>query len=369
MKKLNAVVIGGSNTVMRPGYLPELPRCFHPFGIELHIVANLPVGNTSIMMGLMQLKANVDALRAADVLFIEYTLNDTSFYTGPDGLAKWSRGYEGAIRFARTVNQKIKIVPIIFATQTGVHRTGINPLHAGVHYLAAHYGLAVADVNSAFIQRFGADFFEQPGMYQDFAHYQRPVVTNLAAEVVAERTAPYLLSDLVPGPLPPKLCATDYAECSLIRHPDVPIPTILNFKNYLYDVNAFEVAGNCITLEIEGGSIVAAQYICLEDAAQLYIQMNGAWFQCQTLQPGLVKPTYKFLLSMLNFDLPPAEGINRITLTTQRPEGVDLTKLVQVGTKPPVRPERSLPIAGLMHTGKLISVRVENMAQPELETA
>jgi len=364
MREIKAILIGGSNTVMRPGYVPELPRCFQPYGIDLRVIANLPVGNTSILMGLMQLKANVDAIRASDVLFIEYTLNDSSFYSGRDALEKWSRGYEGAIRYARMVNPRIKIVAIILANQRGLHRTGVHPLHAGVHYLASYYDCAVADVNADFVRRFGSSFFEQPGTYQDAAHYQRPLITNLAAEIIAQNASEYLLSSHCPRSLPDKLCDTNYAECGLIRHVDLQGPEVLNFKNYLFNFDAIELVGHRISLEIESGSLVAAQYISVADAAKLYVQANGVWHSCLTLKPGMVEPKYKFLVSMIDFQFSPSEGVNRITLTTSNPTGEAIAKLAQVGGKEPVRPEQSLPIASIMHTGKITSIHIEKDDRP-----
>ncbi|MBD9528659.1 hypothetical protein [Paracoccus sp. PAR01] len=358
MKKLNAVVIGGSNTVMRPGYMTELSRCFQRYGIDLNIAANLAVGHTSTLMGLIQLKANPEIIRAADVLFVEYTLNDSSFFKGTDGLEKWSRAFEGVVRFARSINHHLKIVPIIFASRVGVHRTGVNPLHGGVHYFSSYYDLAVADVNATFVKRFGSEFPELLGTYQDTAHYQRPIITTIAAEIVAECAYEYLLSDRSPPMLPPKVCAADYSNGSLLNHAELPDIQVVNFKNKVYDEDAFQLAGSRIALEIEDGTLLGAKYICVADAAQLYIQGNGDWYQCQTLQPGLVKPAFKFLMAMLTFDIKQVEGINRFMLTTIAPDGSEPSKMLQSGTRQPVREERSLPIACLLYTGRLVSASV-----------
>ena len=267
------------------------------------------------------------------------------------------QGHGGAIRFARTINPALKIVPIIFATQAGRHRTDINPLHGGVHYLANYYGLQAVDVNAAFVARFGSDFADIPGAYQDPAHYQRPIFTTLAAEVIADTAARYLLENKKPGPLPPKICTSDYAASGVISQQDATELAQIPFKNYLYDVSTFDLASGHLSFEIDGGTILAAQYVCTDDASRLYVESNGKWFQSQTLQPGMVESKYKFLLSMLNFDLPTVEGINRITMTALKPDGAGLEPMPQVGTKPPVREEKRLPFVAIMHTGTLISIK------------
>ncbi|SMO66939.1 hypothetical protein [Paracoccus laeviglucosivorans] len=371
MKKVTVLALGGSNTVMRPGYLTELPRCLQKHGIDMTLSANLSVGNTSIFMGLMQLKMNVEAISRSDVMLIEYTLNDTGFFSASlQRVGEWAKGMEAVIRFARLTNPKIKIIPIIFATQTGIHRNGINPLHAGVHYLASYYGIRVVDVNAELVSRFGVDFHDIPGAYQDPAHYQRPLITTLAAEIVAEKSGDYLRSHVLPSNLPPQICAGRYTEANIVTHAQVVELDTANFKNYLYDETTYDLTSGSITLEIEGGTILATKYVCTDDAAQLFLNVNGKWFQTQTMQPGMVEPKYKFLLSMLSFDgLPASEGINNITLTAVRPEGVEISPLPQPGAKPPVRDEKRLPIAAILHTGKLVGFKVSRADQRLTDTA
>ncbi len=190
-KKLSAVLVGGSNSLMRPGYLTELPSALLKHDIDLNLTANLSVGNTTSLLGLMHLKLRPELIRETDVLLIEYTLNDTATYAAtPQAVQLWVRAVEGIIRFARAENPSIKIACFLLATKVGMHRETINPLYAGIHYLAHYYQMAVADVNAAFMRRFGRDFYDLPGAYGDYAHYQRPVFTLLAAEVIAEEIAP-----------------------------------------------------------------------------------------------------------------------------------------------------------------------------------
>ena len=65
----------------------------------------------------------------------------------------------------------------------------------------------------------------------------------------------------------------------------------------------------------------------------------------------MVKPAFKFLMAILTFDLRPSE-------TTLPPEGMVPTKMLQSGTRIPVREERRLPVVQIMHTGRLVSVSV-----------
>lgn len=355
MKNVTAVAIGGSNTVMRPGYLTELPRCLSKYGINLKVVANLAVGNTTILNGLINLKMNSAAIKSSDALFIEYTLNDTSvFASSLDAFGRWVKAMEGAIRFAREVNPTIKIIPIIFATRTGVHRSTINPLHGGVHYLASYYGLTPVDVNAALVQRFGRDFYEAPGAYGDYAHYQRPVFTTLAAEIIAERVKDALLSRVGVGQLPPAVDPENYSAASTIDVTCVPGLPEERFKNYLYDETTFDLGAGAVSLEIEGGNLLAAKFACTSDVCRCYVQVNGIWFAANTMQPGMEEPKYKFLLSMIAFEgLPQPKPGSKIILTGRAPKDVQMKELPQHGAKAPIRDQLRLPICGILHTGAL----------------
>lgn len=48
--KLKTVIIGGSNTVMLPGYLPTLLSTMAKRGVELDIVADLAVGARRVLL-------------------------------------------------------------------------------------------------------------------------------------------------------------------------------------------------------------------------------------------------------------------------------------------------------------------------------
>lgn len=109
MKKVAAVVIGGSNTVMRSGYLASFSECLRAAGVDLKITANLAIGTTTIQTGLMKLVESSELLASAEVLLIEYTLNDTTVYSKSlPGFQRWLRYMEGVIRLAKVINPELK---------------------------------------------------------------------------------------------------------------------------------------------------------------------------------------------------------------------------------------------------------------------
>lgn len=363
MKAISAIVLGGSNTVMRPGYITELPSAYSKHGISLTIQGNLAVGNTLSLMGLITLKENEDSLKSVDALFIEYTLNDTDIfrlYKGTfEDLRKWQAAVEGTIRYARTINPFLKIIPIILAAKDGIHRTMINPLHSGLCYLSDYYNLCVADVNMSFTKRFGKAYGDLTGVYQDFGHYSRPIFTSLAAEYIAEATHSYLLANRVEFILLSSISDRCYEIMGSVRADLVIGLRSDKFKNYLYDETTFDLATGDIELTIENGAPVAIKYVCTEDISRLYVFNNDKWYLCNTLQPGMEEPKYKFLVSMAYLeDLKHSSGMNKYKLSCHCPDGVDAIPLHQHVGKPPTRPEMRLPISNIAYTGTLKSVKV-----------
>lgn len=364
MRQMTALAIGGSNTVMRPGWLTQLPECLSHYGISLKISANLAIGNTTIQMGLLSLLDNRDHLKNADILLVEYTLNDTSLFSRDmAGFETWCQAMEGVIRLARTVNPAILIVPIIFATKTGIHRNAVNVLHGGMYYLAQHYDLPVVDVNADLVRRFGRDIHDAAGVYSDFAHYQRPVFTTLAAELVAQKISDHLnrpsLRQHLPGPLDDR----NWASAQMLNPTSLIGANLQTFHNHMYDETAADLGRAVLSFDIEDGALLAVRYVCTEDICLCYLKVDDDWYQTDSLQPGMAEPKYRFLLSMLSFTgLPKAEGTRRYELTGTAPEGAEVRQLRQIGTRKPVRPQKRLPICAILYTGRMSNVRLGDVA-------
>jgi hypothetical protein len=185
LRRIRATVIGGSNTLMGAAYIADVPKCARALGIDLEIVANLAIGNTSSLTGLMRLKSGAQ-IQNSDLLIIEYALNDVSLY-GDDRAAIecWVKSYEGMIRHALTANPGIRILSFVLYNQQGSHRSTLPLLPAAIGYLSDWYGLTKVDAHREFAQRFGAGYPEVAGLYADPAHYSRPVFTRLLAELLA----------------------------------------------------------------------------------------------------------------------------------------------------------------------------------------
>jgi hypothetical protein len=254
LRRIRATVIGGSNTLMGAAYIADVPKCARALGIDLEIVANLAIGNTSSLTGLMRLKSGAQ-IQNSDLLIIEYALNDVSLY-GDDRAAIecWVKSYEGMIRHALTANPGIRILSFVLYNQQGSHRSTLPLLPAAIGYLSDWYGLTKVDAHREFAQRFGASYPEVAGLYADPAHYSRPVFTRLLAELLAAgiRKA----ADRPPSALalPPPVDPANYQHARVIACSTAwQGLSTTTFRNSVYSVEAVELASGTSSYSSRAG--------------------------------------------------------------------------------------------------------------------
>jgi hypothetical protein len=367
---MRVTVIGGSNTVMKPGYITDLPEAARSLGLKLDIVANLAVGNTTSLAGLMQLKG-ADVLAESDLLLIEYALNDASAYGEQrKNIESWTRAYEGIIRHALTVNPRIRILSVILAPKLGPHRNSIPSVYAGIYYLSEWYGVDKIDINRELTLRFGAGFHDLKGVYGDAAHYERPIFTRLVAEMIAgamrniaTRTSAAMV---LPPPVDPaNACDSSYAIASgwagLKR---------VSYRNSRYVIHSADLAGGDATLTLEGGRLLSAQFVCVPDVARLYVTADGTVYEVPTLRPGVRDGKYRFLASMLSFEQIPKASDGMYRLSVNRPVQREPVLVRQNGASQyRGDPETILPLVSVLHTGTLTDVSVREFRPVERSSA
>lgn len=159
---------------------------------------------------------------------------------------------EGVIRRAKSINPEIKIVPLVFASKIGSHHSTANVLHAGIAFLAAHYEIVAVDVNARLGRRFGPKVFDLPGAYGDTAHYQRPMLTTIVAEIISDGIAEYLLAGQTTLDIPYPIDVESYAGAQVIKAAQLKGAELGAFKNSPYDVITANVGPGAVDLTIEG---------------------------------------------------------------------------------------------------------------------
>jgi hypothetical protein len=368
LRKMRAVVIGGSNTLMNAAYVAELPGAARALGIELQVAANLAVGNTGSLTGLLRLKEGT-ALRDADVLIVEYAVNDAVLY-GEEraGLESWARAYEGIIRHALMVNPQLRIVSAILYNQAGTHRRTVPPIPAAIGYLSEWYGVTKVDAHRDFAQRFGTGYPDAPGLYMDAAHYSRPVFTRLIAELVARGVREALDRGPAPLPLPPPVNPNHYGEARVIACASawegLPQAT---YRNSVYNAEAVDLRGGDLELTVRRGRLLAALFACTADTARLRVRLGGRDFVLATLRPSIRDGKFRFLVTTANLEAipPPVSAEVRYTLSVEPPAGTPI-EVRQPGTVPHEGAAGTgFALISLMHTGEVAAHQVVQRPLPE----
>ncbi len=374
MTRLKTIVIGGSNTVMEPGYLSQLLGATAARGIELDIVENLAVGGTTSAYGLFRLKASA-ALERADLLLIEYALNDAFIYGDERRQFRhWARIYEGILRHALARNPRLRIVTLIFGARNGSWLNSVPSIDAGIRYLSDWYGAGIIDVSRELIRRFGRQVVTDPAFYIDQGHYSRPVATAMVADIAADAMGEALARARL-GALPPAVDPEHFADATIISAADIfdaaDGAKLSEFHNRRFAFSAVDLAQHRLRLDLEGGKLIGIFHMSTPSVGSLALTRNGVLHHCSLLKGGVRDGKFKFLAAMLPCEflygadlLAPAEKESyELGLAGDDPAAkVHVAKDNVTPAKAPAEPQ--IPLLGLLYTGTCRDFRLEGQIRP-----
>jgi hypothetical protein len=363
-KIFKTVVVGGSNTVMRPGYMSEAIKLGDMAGIEIDIIENLAVGGTTLLNGLYRL-INSQHLKDADLLLIEYALNDTPIYADNmhdrQVVTHWARAYEGLLRLARTVNPNIRIVSIILEARTSVQRRRMNLVNAGVHYLSSYYDLEVVDIAAALPRDVGLERAGGFEFYKDSAHYKPAVFKQIGARLVQQLMSP----PRVIGPLPEPMDPGHFAHAKALNAADMGLP-LKRYANSRFEVDTVELEQNELQMTLTGGKLLAVMYVDERSTGVAHFEAGGKPYACYTLKPAIQSGDFPWLLSMFSCEFLYPKALMRPD--TVRNYRISTSPMSATAVKP-FRPSANLvnelvdkptfAIAGLLFTGELEKLHIQ----------
>lgn len=371
--KLKTLIIGGSNTVMQPGYLPSLLTTMARRGVELDIVADLAVGGTTSAFGLYQLKIREQELAECDLLLIEYALNDAFVYGDERRpFRHWARFYEGIVRFARERNPKLRIATLVFGSRNGSFLASVPSIDAGITYISQWYGTICVDVSRLLMQKLGREVVGHPSFYSDQGHYARPVATTMVANLIADELEPALAQPHRASALPQAIDPEHFAGARaldgawLAKRLGRPVT---EYSNRRFSVAAVDLGRDRLRFEVEKGLLLALNYVCEPRIPPLDIQLGEEMQRAALLKGGVRDGTYKFLVSMLSFEF----LYGTTLLDTQQTRSLVLSGGAAAAEhklhvpKDSIRhegfpAEPALPVAGVLFTGNLKACAIEKPA-------
>lgn len=266
------LLLGGSNTVMKNGYVDGLIAALSDRRGPPAGVTNLAVGGNSTVHGLM-IGLDAQDIASHDIAVIEYGVNDAKL--AKDGrLDMWRAATEGLLRRLLTARPDLHVVFALFARRDMTQEFMFEPLDATVE-LAAHYGathrVSLVDIDHLYRDVLFPGREDFAALYLDGAHYARPQIAGLTGALIAERIlgAP----DRPAGPLPPPLWPWHFAEAQVI---DLGMDShSVVFENSRYRLQARRLAvGEKLTLDLPG-PLAAVEYVSAVEAATLRITEEG----------------------------------------------------------------------------------------------
>lgn len=270
----NILFLGGSNTVIRRGYVRSMVAYLeHRYGPPGR-VTNLAVGGNSIVHGLMCAKMTPD-LADYNHVVVEYGVNDVKF-ARPDKIDTWRGAAEGLLRVLLAAREDVHVIvpqftrrdmkPHMFATANGME-------NLADHYATSH-NVTLVDIDRLLrnvLLKNRADF---PPLYIDGGHLRRPDVTALVGGLIGAEAAaaPRRPGGALPGPLHP----WHFAKADILDLVGDPDCANRRFKNSIFDIRTRHIAlGERVTLDLPG-ALAGLEIVSCSEGAALRISEEGA---------------------------------------------------------------------------------------------
>lgn len=179
---MNIVVIGGSNSLLKEGYLTHLAQALPAARIR-----QLSVGATSTLAAIGRL-FDTAGEQEPDVILYEYSINDAGHFAWrPDGDRSWMLAFHLLVKAAVRLYPNAVLVPLVFAMRRSAPLSLHDPFYDLQINTFAALRLPFIDMRSWLGQRFAGD--PPAWLYGDEAHYSAPDATAMIGNEVARRLA------------------------------------------------------------------------------------------------------------------------------------------------------------------------------------
>lgn len=174
---MKIVVLGGSNTVSRTGWLEQLKASRPDLVFESRAIGSAPS-----MMGFCQLVRN-DTLESGDIVLWEYAINDANSIRKEICTAEHALRYvEVTLRHA--IQRGCSVIPIVMHSMSLRNIGNSGEYYGPLSELFALYGARAIHVNDTWKASSGQTTIPED-FYRNHAHYRSdaPVLAALGAEV------------------------------------------------------------------------------------------------------------------------------------------------------------------------------------------
>jgi hypothetical protein len=302
----NILFIGGSNSVMNQGFVPQLTELLRNSSLlQIDKVENISVGASSCTLGLERI-LKMPTLGEYDIFFIEYTINDLSIYSKDGGDVTWRYAYEGLIRIILSNNQNAIIVPLIFGRLHEKSAASQMEMRQFIQQLQPVYNLCIVD-NDELLRDVKASPALFRGLYLDGEHYNSPYATGLIAHQIYYNLLQYLHNHQpneatkLPQAVEKK-CFDNIASYNFANdYKNKSQYEIANFTNSRYQIEAIAIPiGGSISVDLPSPA-VALSFISAQSSCSLLIDVNGEKTVIDTLHRKVREGDFNFLYKNFTF--------------------------------------------------------------------
>lgn len=282
---MKIIAIGGSNTLMKGGYISELQSLLP----ETKII-NRAIGATNGSMGLYRLMT-CDDLSEGDVVIWEYALNN-SFGIEVNGEAWHLRILEHTILYA--ASKGCTILPVVLAHRNEDRAIRPTPYRAMVHHLCASYGITSIDIPTVVRNHF--DVSSLPASdWRDGSHYAPGgrVVKLIASQIVDE------ISAGLRAPRSRRRLYLREGYTPVVRN-DFRGTSPRQFSNNILDIKYHDLRDGSVTFnpQVLGGKILSAITLISPLAGKCAIETGSKSFKI-SMTPYLLNETKTLLRANL----------------------------------------------------------------------
>jgi hypothetical protein len=317
-KPWSILFLGGSNTVMKNGYVDGVIACLTDSRGPAERVVNLATGGNSIVHGLMLAKQRQD-LADFDIVVIEYGVNDVKL-AGVGAIEIWKAATEGLLRHLLTIRPDVHVVFVLFSRQemrkSYMYRPAELTLTIAEAY-AAERQVTVVDIDHLFRDLLFPDAKQFADLYEDASHYRRPRVARIIGALIASSVtgAPRRDGRELPEPVFPH----HFARSEIVDLVADPALADRVFVNSRYNIPTRRIGlGEKVTLDLPG-PIAGIEFVSLPTGATLRVSEEGeAPFAMHTRHSETGSERFPFLLRGRALEHRPwatlARGPRRVTL-------------------------------------------------------
>ncbi|MBS7537301.1 SGNH/GDSL hydrolase family protein [Ancylobacter sonchi] len=273
---MKLLVIGGSNSVMAPGYVGQACTWIKAKTRAAPKLTNLSVGANNCLIGLENLK-ELDGFEAVDKVVVEFAINDFSLAT-PDGFETWQCAYEGLLRHILLSCPRAQVFHLVLGRRAERKREQTARIRDGIRDIVDYYkrcrDVRLLDFDNNLRSRLDNDQARIEAHHSDDAHYNFENGIPLLSRYLAH----HLMKEPLPvsAPWPASRHADAFDRARLRRLSDMPAGLDLRtFANARFSRKASVLKpGERLVVDLPG-PMICLSFQSTADSRPLLVEEDG----------------------------------------------------------------------------------------------